>query len=135
MVAGYCEAYALSNTSSTNDSIASTYTTATVANPMSLVDKISYRYGADVGGGEASGDTTGDSAATYQLGHTSDNSKGSQQIYFLTIAMPDVAGNKLKPFCKRGSGANEKIYYIYSTEGSYEPYFGIDAGLGNFTLS
>ena len=135
-IVGYSQGYALSATASDNDTHAATY----IANTLNgtLKDKIGYRFREDVADGQASGNAaavTGESTATYELGTQEGDSLGTSQIVFFTISYSADNSDFLKIMCRRGDGANEKFYYAYHPQGSLEPYYGLNAGMGNITLS
>ena len=139
-VVGYSQGFSLSATASTNNSNAAAYIEDTVDGSLvgSLVDKIDYRLDADIEDGLASGNTSavaGDSTAQYELGTTSGDELGTSQIVFVTFSFSKDNSDKLKVICKRGDGATEKIFYAYHPSGSFEPYFGFEAGFGSITLS
>lgn len=135
-VVGFSQGFSLDNTASVNDGHAGDYIADTV-DDGALKDKIDYRFSADIQDGLASGNTaavSGESASEYQLGTSAGDNLGDSQLVFITISFSDDDSDRLKPICKRGTGDSEIIYYAYHPQGTFEPYYGLDAGLGNITL-
>lgn len=120
--------YTLSNTEATNNTNASSYISSVLAGTES--DMIDYRYGEDIEGGLASAITDGDENKQYQLGFT--EADNNSNIVFITFGICCDNSSKVKMICKRenSGGAEEKIFYAYHPQGNYEPYYGLDSGMG-----
>lgn len=135
-IVGYSKGYALSATASTNNANAAEYIGDTLGG--TLKDKINYRFREDIDGGQASGNAdaiAGESESEYELGTLESEGLGTSQIVFVTFSFSNDNSDFLKIICRRGDGASEKFYYAYHPQGSLEPYYGLDAGMGNITLS
>lgn len=135
-IVGYSKGYALSATASTNNANAAEYIGDTLDG--TLKDKINYRFREDIDGGQASGNAdaiAGESESEYELGTLESEGLGTSQIVFVTFSFSNDNSDFLKIICRRGDGASEKFYYAYHPQGSLEPYYGLDAGMGDITLS